>query len=193
MRNSPKPGNSLRIVTWSMKTFITSSRRPSTRELEIFWVASFFLGDITRFSRAEEGENSDGREVSRMKDDPRRSGLALGAVGLGGNSVSTLDVRTIGAGVVVAREMGRIMTSSPSNVRAESLELSSVSGVTASVLTMTGKRTARRRRMYSEDTVKSLNSEDLECRSAKKRMTVWRTEAWPPTRIFLDCCVSGHC
>jgi len=125
-----------------------------------------------------------------MNDDPLRSGLALGAVGLGGSSVSTLDVRTMGAGVVVAREMGRMMTSSPSNVRAESREFSSVSGVTASVLTTTGKRTARRRRMYSDDTVKSLNSEDLECRSAKKRMTVWRTEAWPPTRSVLDCCVS---
>jgi hypothetical protein len=82
-----------------------------------------------------------------MKDDPRRSGLALGAVGLGGSIVSTLDVRTMGVGVVVAREIGRMMTSSPSNVNAESREFNSVSGLTASALTITGKRTANRSRM----------------------------------------------
>lgn len=107
-----------------------------------------------------------------MKDDPRRRGLALGSVGLGGSIVSTVEVLTMGAGVVVEREIGRIMTSSPSKVRAESREFSSVSGVTASVLTMTGKSTVSRSRMYSEETAKSLNSEELECRSAKNRMTV---------------------
>lgn len=145
---------------------------PSTSELLIFFVSTFFVGDITRFSLAEDGLNSDGREVSKMKDDPRRRGLALGSVGLGGSIVSTVEVLTMGAGVVVEREIGRIMTSSPSKVRAESREFSSVSGVTASVLTMTGKSTVSRSRMYSEETAKSLNSEELECRSAKNRMTV---------------------
>ncbi|EHK99058.1 hypothetical protein M7I_5057 [Glarea lozoyensis 74030] len=58
-----------------------------------------------------------------MKEDPLRRGLALGVVGLGGSIVSTVDVRTTGAGVVVARDIGRIITSSPSNVKAESPHL----------------------------------------------------------------------
>lgn len=81
---------------------------------------------MTRFNLADEGLNSDGLEVNKINDEPRRRGLALGAVGLGGSRVSTLDVRTIGAGVVVAREMGLMMTSSPSNVNAESREFNSV-------------------------------------------------------------------
>lgn len=124
------------------------------------------------FSLADEGLNSDGRDVSKMNEDPRRRGLALGAVGLGGSSVSTLDVRTMGAGVVVAREIGRMMTSSPSNVRAESREFNSVSGLTPSVLTMAGKRTVKRRRTYSDDTAKSLNSADFWCSSFKNCITV---------------------
>lgn len=116
-----------------------------------------------------------------MNDDPRRRGFALGVVGLGGRSVSTVDVRTIGAGIVDIRDIGRMMTSSPSNVRAESRELSSVSGLTASVLTITGKRTASKSLIYSEDTANSLNSGDFECKSAKKRITVWRTVACPPS------------
>tara|TARA_R110002060_G_scaffold3694_2_gene5705 strand:+ start:168 stop:497 length:330 start_codon:yes stop_codon:yes gene_type:complete len=103
---------------------------------------SFFFGDITTFSLAEEGLNSDGRDVNKINDEPRRRGFALGAVGLGGNIVSTLDVLTIGVGVVETREIGRMITSSPSNVNAESREFSSVSGLTASVLTTTGNKTA---------------------------------------------------
>jgi len=48
----------------------------------------------------------------------------------------------MGAGVVETREIGRMITSSPSNVRAESREFSSVSELTESVLTITGNRTA---------------------------------------------------
>lgn len=79
-----------------------------------------------------------------MNDEPRRKGFALGAVGLGGSIVSTVEVLTTGAGVVDTREMGLIITSSPSNVKVESREFNSVSGLTASVLTTTGNRTASR-------------------------------------------------
>lgn len=105
------------------------------------------MGDITRLSLAVDGLNSEGREVNKMKEEPRRSGFARGVVGLGGSIVSTLEVRTIGVGVVEIRDRGRIRTSSPSKVKAESRELSSVSGLTASELTTTGKRAARRSRM----------------------------------------------
>jgi hypothetical protein len=110
---------------------------------------------MTRFNRADDGLNSDGRDVNKMNDDPLRSGLALGVVGLGGRSVSTVEVRTTGAGIVDMREMGRIMTSSPSKVKAESRELSSVSGLTASVLTTTGNNTASKSLIYSDETAKS--------------------------------------
>jgi hypothetical protein len=102
------------------------------------------LGDITRLSLADDGLNSEGFDVNKTKEEPRRSGLALGVVGLGGSIVSTLDVRTIGVEIEETREMGLIITSSPSNVSAESREFSSVSGLTASVLTTTGKSTASR-------------------------------------------------
>jgi hypothetical protein len=164
---------------------MTSSSRPSTRELLIFCAAIFFLGDMTRFSLADEGLNSDGRDVNKMNEDPRLRGIALGVVGLGGSIVSTVEVRTMGVGMVDTREIGRMMTSSPSNVKAESREFNSVSALTASVLTITGKRTASKSLMYSEDTAKSLNSEDLECRSARNRMTVCSTVACPPTRSLL--------
>jgi len=142
------------------------------------------------FSLADDGLNSDGRDVNRMKADPRLRGLALGVVGLGGRSVSTVEVRTIGVGIVETRDRFRMITSSPSKVRAESRELSSTSGLTESVLTTTGNNTARSSLIYSEDTAKSLNSEDLECRSAKKRITVCRTVACPPRRSFFGWCVS---
>lgn len=100
-----------------------------------------------RFSLAAEGLNSDGRDVSKMNEEPLRSGFERGAVGLGGSIVSTVEVRTIGAGVVDTREMGRIRTSSPSKVNAESREFSSVSGLTASVLTTTGNNTASKHLM----------------------------------------------
>lgn len=137
---------------------------------------------MTRLSLAVDGLNSEGRAVNRINEEPRRSGLARGVVGLGGSIVSTLDVRTIGVGVVDIRERGRMKTSSPSKVKAESRELSSVSGLTASVLTMTGNKAANRRRTYSEETAKSLNADCLECMSAKKRITVLRTIACPPSR-----------
>jgi len=140
---------------------------------------------MTRFSLAEDGLNSDGREVKRMNDDPRRSGFARGAVGLGGRRVSTVEVRTIGAGIVETREIGRMITSSPSKVKAESREFNSVSALTASVLTMTGNRTASKSLTYSDDTANSLKSGDFPCRSAKKRITVFRTVACPPTRWLL--------
>ena len=75
-----------------------------------------------------------------MKEDAFRKGVPLGgtAPGVVGVSVDwTFDVRTIGDGLVDPGT-GRMITSPPSKVRAESLELSSVSGVTASVLTMMG-------------------------------------------------------
>jgi hypothetical protein len=97
---------------------------------------------MTRFSLADDGLNSEGFDVNKMKAEPRRRGFALGVVGLGGSMVSTVEVRTMGVGIVETREIGRMITSSPSNVSAESRELSSVSGLTASVLTTTGKRTA---------------------------------------------------
>jgi hypothetical protein len=105
------------------------------------------LGDITRFNLADDGLNSEGREVNRINDDPRLNGLALGVVGLGGSSVSTVDVRTIGACIVETRDKLRMITSSPSNVSAESREFSSTSGLTESVLTTMGNRTARRNLM----------------------------------------------
>jgi hypothetical protein len=99
---------------------------------------------MTRFNLADDGLNSEGREVNRMNDDPRLRGLALGVVGLGGSRVSTVDVRTIGVGIVETRDKLLMITSSPSNVSAESREFSSTSGLTESVLTTTGNRTARR-------------------------------------------------
>src|ERR1700709_806089 len=102
-----------------MKTLITSSSKPSTSALLTFCAAIFFFGDMTRFNRADEGLNSEGREVSRMNDEPLRNGLALGAVAVGARWVSTTEVRTMGVGIVETREIGRMMTSSPSNVNAE--------------------------------------------------------------------------
>jgi hypothetical protein len=97
---------------------------------------------MTRFNLADDGLNSEGFDVNRMKAEPRRRGKALGALGLGVSIVSTVEVRTMGLGVVDTRETGRMITSSPSNVKAESREFNSVSGLTASVLTTIGKRTA---------------------------------------------------
>ncbi len=99
-----------------------------------------FLGVVDPLSRAEEGENSEGLAVKRMKDDPRRKGLALALelIGPVSSCVSTVVVRTIGAGIEVTRETGRMITSSPSKVRPEFREFNSVSGLTVSELTMTG-------------------------------------------------------
>lgn len=60
--------------------------------------------------------------------------------------VSTVDARTTGVVTEPMLEVDRMITSSPSKFRAESLEFSSVSGLTGSVLTMAGKRTLRRSR-----------------------------------------------
>jgi hypothetical protein len=128
-----------------------------------------------------------------MNAEPRRRGFALGVVGLGGSIVSTVEVRTIGVVIVDTRDMGRMITSSPSKVRAESRLFNSVSGLTASVLTTTGKRTASNSLMYSEDIAKSRKSEDFACKSVKKRMTVCKTVACPPSRSFLGWCVSVVC
>src|SRR3982074_1255057 len=99
-----------------MNTLTTSSSKPSTRELLIFCAATFFFGDMTRFSLADDGLNSEGFDVNKMKAEPRRRGFALGVVGLGGSMVSTVEVRTMGVGIVETREIGRMITSSPSNV-----------------------------------------------------------------------------
>lgn len=78
--------------------------------------------------------------MRRTKEDARRSCVPL--PGWDGDceptSVdATTEVLTMGAGLEDPAN-GRMITSPPSNVSAESLELSSVSGLTGSVLTMMG-------------------------------------------------------
>lgn len=124
-----------------MKIAVTSSSNPSVSELLMLLSVSFFLGDMTRLILAVDGLCSDCLEVRRINEDPRRKGVALGAVGLGGSKVSTIDVLTMGVGIEDVFDIGRMTTSFPSKVSAESREFSSVSGLTASVLTTTGKRT----------------------------------------------------
>jgi hypothetical protein len=73
-----------------------------------------------------------------MNEEPLRSGLTFGAVEPVGSIDSTVVVRTSEVGVVEARDIGRIITSSPSNVKPESREFNSASALTASVLTTAG-------------------------------------------------------
>ena len=143
-----------------MKTLITSSIIPSNTELLMLWVATFFLGDMTCVSRA--GLGSEGFcEVRRTNDDAFRRGVPRRFLTCDGKAASAiLEVLTMGAGAEVPA-IGRIMTSPPSNVSAESRELSSVSGLTASVLTITGYSVDKSSFTYSDDKAKSLKSEDL--------------------------------
>jgi hypothetical protein len=75
-----------------------------------------------------------------MKEEGLRRGVPLlrDGEGSGGSAAGTLDVLTMGVAPDEEPGIGRIITSPPSNVRTESLELSSVSAVTGSVLTITG-------------------------------------------------------
>lgn len=138
----------------------------------------FVLGETGWLKRAELGPGSDFCWVSRMNDDARRRGVPFGGVDWGEGTGSTLLVLTIGVGAEVPPAMGRIITSFPSKVRAESLEFSSVSGVTGSVLTMIGYRAARSSRTHSEVKAKSLNSAERQWRSRRKRSTVFKESAW---------------
>jgi hypothetical protein len=78
---------------------------------------------------------------TRMNEDGLRRGVPRPKPGDGkrGSVEAMLLVLTIGAG---AEEpgTGRMITSPPSKVSAESLELSSVSGMTGSLLTIIGYR-----------------------------------------------------
>jgi hypothetical protein len=83
-----------------------------------------------------------GFDVTRIKEDGLRNGVPLfkdDADG-GGSEAGTFDVLTIGIAPEDDPGTGRMITSPPSNVRAESLELSSVSALTGSALTITGYR-----------------------------------------------------
>jgi len=90
--------------------------------------------------RAWLGATGDLAEERRMNDEAllKRVPLEGPAPGVAGPSGgATVDVRTIGDGPVDPG-MGRMITSSPSKLRIESFEPSSVSGETGSVLTTTG-------------------------------------------------------
>lgn len=128
---NPNPANSLLSKTKSANTPITSSSKLSTTE---FVTANdvatlpltFSPVPIAGDRRAMDGENAVGSEVTKIKLDPLLNLSDLGAVGLGGSS--TVIVLTIGGAVFDDR--GLITTSPPSNVNAESFELSSVSALT---------------------------------------------------------------
>ena len=86
-----------------------------------------------------------GCEVTRIKEDGLRSGVPLlkeldSEDGVSASEPGTLDVLTIGVAPEAEPGIGRMITSPPSKLRDESLELSSVSGLTGSALTITGYR-----------------------------------------------------
>ena len=116
--------------------------------------------------------------MSKTNDEARRRGVPLGGVDCGEGMASTLLVRTMGVGAEPPPPIGRIMTSPPSKLRAASPELSSTSAVTASALTMTGYTAAIRWLTHSDESAKSLNSDDLEWRLERKWVMVWRTAVW---------------
>lgn len=111
-----------------------------------FWVCGEdgifgFLGESTGASRVELGwawaRCCCCSELRRMKDDAFLNGVPRLAVTAGGTPALTVPVvRTIGADADVPT--GRMITSPPSKLRTEPCDSSSVSGVTASVLTMAG-------------------------------------------------------
>jgi len=92
---------------------------------------------------AAEGEYAEASEVIKTNEDPLRSGvlreLFSDVVACGGDR-STDTVRTIGGATPLGAETDWITTSPPSKVRAEFLELSSVSALTVSELQTTGNK-----------------------------------------------------
>jgi hypothetical protein len=80
--------------------------------------------------------------VTKIKEDGLRNGVPRETdnEACGGSAAATFAVLTIGVAPEEDPGTGRMMTSPPSNVRAESLEFNSVSAVTGSALTITGYR-----------------------------------------------------
>lgn len=101
---------------------------------------------IVDVSLADDGENAVGSEVTSTKDDALRSVDCrdeLEELSCASESC-IVTVRTIGGAILGAIDNDLITTSPPSNVRAESRALSSVSALTASELTISGNRTPKR-------------------------------------------------
>lgn len=179
---NPKPVNSLLSSTKSANIVITNSSRLSTTELDMVKPDN----EVPRFlkpvpiagdRRAAEGAYGVGSDVTRMKLDPLRSLSDLGNVGLGGPS--TVTVLTMGG----ARfdDKGRITTSPPSNVSAESFEFSSVSALTWSELQTTGNNIPNISWMKGGVAQKSRKAGQVVCRWEKNCMMILSMFANSPT------------
>lgn len=95
-----------------------------------------------------------------------------------------VEVLTIGTVFIELDDRGRMITSPPLKVKAESRECNSISGLTGFALTTIGKRTKNSSWTYADVAAKSRKEGDLVWMSAKNRMTVRSVDtestSWSP-------------